>query len=79
MSLLSNLFNPNKISSSNYGDDSLADKEEIKSGILSDIKGMGADLPKDVLTVIEALQSAISGELIDDRKLMVTLEPGAVI
>jgi hypothetical protein len=71
MSPLSNILNQNKPSSSNYGDDSLADKEALKTGILADLKGMGADLPKDVLTAIEALESALNGEPVDDKKLMV--------
>jgi hypothetical protein len=79
MSPLANILNKNKAGSSNYGDDSLADKEALKTGILADLKGMGADLPKDVLTAIEALESALNGEPIDDRKLMVRFQRSRIV
>ncbi|KAF8540122.1 heme peroxidase, partial [Trichophaea hybrida] len=66
---LTEFFNQNS-SVSQYGDDSLATKEAIKTGILADLKGIGGDLPKDAMTIIEALEAALKGEPIDDKKLM---------
>lgn len=71
MNPLAEFFKKNNAPQSNYGDDSGATKEAIKSGLLADLKGMGTDLPKDAMTIIEALEAGLSGEPIDDKKLMV--------
>jgi hypothetical protein len=72
---LSEFFGQNQSSSSQYGDDSMATKEAVKSGILADLRGIGGDLPEGVMTLIEALESGIKGEPIDDKKHMVTTNP----
>ena len=72
MNPLSEFFNKkNNASQSNYGDDTGATKEAIQTGLLADLKGMGTNLPKDAMTIIEALSAGLSGEPIDDKKLMV--------
>ena len=62
----------NKENTSNYGDSSFTDAKVKQSGLVDDLKALGPNLGRDVLTLIEKVSS--EGEPYDDRTFLVCLD-----
>jgi hypothetical protein len=57
---------------SHFGDETLASKKNVKTGILADLQGLIGNHSNDAATILEMIEHGISGAPIDDKSLLVS-------